>query len=106
MARVVYSPRAKRDITEVLEYTRERWGKEQAREYGELIRAALRAVAATPRRGKPRPALGPGLFAYHIGQPGRPARHVLFYRVGADATDAVEIVRLLHDAMDFGRHLP
>jgi plasmid stabilization system protein ParE len=42
--------------------------------------------------------------AFHIRQPGRPARHVLFYRIGATGT--VEIVRLLYDAMDFDQHLP
>jgi toxin ParE1/3/4 len=104
MARVIYSPQAKRDIVEVLEYTRERWGKAQARAYGELIKAALEAVAVAPQRGKPRAALAPGMLAYPIGQPGRPARHVLFYRVGA--AGVVEIVRFLHDAMDFERHLP
>jgi toxin ParE1/3/4 len=103
MARLIRSPRAKRDIIEALEYTKERWGTAQARAYGELIREALVAIADDPCRGKPRDDVRPGIFAYHIAQRGRSARHILFYRVGATGT--VEIVRLLHDAMDFGRHL-
>jgi plasmid stabilization system protein ParE len=37
VARVIRSPRAKRDIVEVIEYTKERCGKAQARAYGQLI---------------------------------------------------------------------
>lgn len=104
MARVIRSPRAKRDIVEVLEYTMERWGKAQAREYGELIKQALVAIATDPQRGMPRDDVRRGVLAYHISQRGRPARHIVFYRIGTTGT--VEIVRLLHDAMDFERHLP
>jgi len=73
MARVIRSPRAKRDIIEVLHYTRERWGKAQALEYGDLIKGALAAIAGNPHVGKPR--------------------------------NAARALRLLHDSMDFGRHL-
>lgn len=104
MARVIRSPRAKRDIVEVIEYTKERWGKAQARAYGQLIKDALAVIATDPQRGKSRSAARPDILAFHIGQPGRPARHVLFYRIGATGT--VEIVRFLYDAMAFDRHLP
>ncbi len=104
MARAFRSPRAKRDIVEVLKYTRARWGETQAREYAALIKQAIAVIASDPRRGRSRTVARPGILAYHISQSGRPARHVLFYRIGASAT--VEIVRFLHDAMDFDRHLP
>src|ERR1017187_6571379 len=104
MARVIRSPRAKRDIVEVLEYTKERWGMAQAREYGELIREALVAIAEDPKRGKSRGDVRPGVFGYHIKQRGRPARHIIFYRIGPTGT--VELVRVLHDALDFVQHLP
>jgi toxin ParE1/3/4 len=104
MTPLTRSPRVKRDIVDVLKYTKERWGKAQARAYGELIREALSAIAAEPRRGRPRDDVRPGILAYHISQRGRPARHILFYRIGA--TGIVEVVRLLHDAMDFEQHLP
>lgn len=41
MASVIRSPWAKRDIVAILEYTKERWGKAQAREYAELIKPSL-----------------------------------------------------------------
>ena len=102
MARLIRSPRAKRDIVEALKYTHERWGTDQAREYAALIHDALVAIAADPERGKPRDDVRAGIRALHIGQRGRPARHILFYRI--NAAGIVEIVRLLHDAMDFVKH--
>jgi toxin ParE1/3/4 len=104
VARVIRSPRAKRDIVEVIEYTKERWEKVQARAYGQLIEDALGLIAMNPRRGKLRSAARPDILAFHIRQPGRPARHVLFYRIGT--TGIVEVIRLLYDAMDFDQHVP
>jgi toxin ParE1/3/4 len=104
VARVIRAPRAKQDIVEVIEYTRERWGNAQARAYGQLIKDALAVIATDPHRGKSRSAARPDILAFHIRQPGRPARHVLFYRIGATGT--VEVIRFLYDAMDFERYLP
>ena len=104
MASVSRSPRAKKDIKDVLAYTKEKWGPAKAWEYGELIQEALEAIAADPYCGKPKSAVHAGIFGYHIRQPGRNARHIIFYRIGAGGT--VEIVRFLHDSMDFDQHLP
>ena len=102
MARVFRSPLAGRDIVDVLRYMRDRWGKEQAREYRNLIREALNAIAAEPQLGQVR-GTRPAILSHHIKQPGRNARHILFYRVSA--VGAIEIVRFLHDSMDFDEHL-
>jgi toxin ParE1/3/4 len=103
MARIIRSPRAKQDIVNVLRYTKEHWGEAQAREYRDLVKEALIAIALDPRCGKARDELRPGIRGHHIKQPGRNARHILFYRVTAD--DAVQVVRFLHDSMDFDQHL-
>ncbi|MCC6898773.1 MAG: type II toxin-antitoxin system RelE/ParE family toxin [Polyangiaceae bacterium] len=104
MARVVRSPRAKQDIVEVLLFTKERWGNAQARAYRDLIRNALEAIAADPESGTQRFTVRPDIWGYHIKRPGQSARHILFYRVASSGT--VEIVRMLHDSIDFERHLP
>lgn len=103
MARIIRSPRAKQDITEVLRYTKEHWGDAQARAYRDLVKEALTAIVLNPLCGKARDELRPGIRSHHIKQPGRNARHMLFYRIGAG--DAVQVVRFLHDSMDFDRHL-
>ena len=103
MARVIRSPAAKRDIVDVIKYTKQRWGTTQAREYANLIEEALVAIASEPQRGKSREDICSGILAHHISQRGRPARHILFYRINAKGI--VEIVRFLHDAMDFEQHI-
>lgn len=103
MTRIIRAPRAKQDIRYVLEYTKERWGSSQALQYAQLIKKAEIAIANDPSRGKSCIRERPDVLAYPIRYPGRPARHILFYRIGASNT--VEIVRLLHDAMDFRHHI-
>jgi plasmid stabilization system protein ParE len=51
---VIRAPAAKRDILEVIKYTKERWGIAHAREYAKLIEEALIAIAGEPQRGKSR----------------------------------------------------
>ena len=103
MTRVFRSPQARRDITDVLRYTMDRWGKAQARQYRALINDALNAIAANASCGKVR-GTRPGILSYHIKQPGRDARHIVFFRI--NSAGSVEIVRFLHDSMDFDQHLP
>jgi toxin ParE1/3/4 len=104
MARLVRSALFKRDLIDVLAYTKERWGLVQARSYGALVQDALVAIARDAECGKPRDDVRAGLRALHIRQAGRPARHIIFYKVRSP--DVIDIVRLLHDGMDFARHVP
>lgn len=104
MARLVRSPRFQRDLVDVLAYTKKRWGIEQARRYRDLIREALAAIAQAPERGKARDDIRAGIRALHIRQYGRPARHIVFYQVRSSGE--VDLLRMLHDAMDFEQHVP
>ena len=81
MARLVRSPLAKRDIVEVIAFTKRRWGSEQARAYGAPIKEALASIAMDPSVGRRRDDIREGILGFHIRQPGRAARHVLFYVV-------------------------
>lgn len=66
---------------------------------------AYQSLIADPAVGRPRPRTRPGVLGHHIEQPGRKARHVVFYKYDP-TTDYVTVLRVLHDSMDFGRHLP
>jgi toxin ParE1/3/4 len=90
-------------VAEVLRFTKERWGIAKAREYRELIREALDAIAANPECGTLRHSVRHEIRGYHIKQRHRNARHIVFYRIGPQ--DTVQIVRFLHDSMDFNRRL-
>ena len=63
MKRIIYAPRARRDIAGVLQYTQEKWGPSKAREYRDLIREALEVIAEEPERGKVRAATRPGILS-------------------------------------------
>ena len=101
--RVRRSPRAKADINEVLLYTRDAWGAEQAGKYATLIDEAVEAIAENPHLGRPRFGVRDGVLAHHISRPGKTASHFLYYRI--DLNGDVEVVRFLHERMDPGLHL-
>ena len=96
MTRVIYSPRAQADISQIWNYTTERWGLEQADRYLRLIQACIDAAAADPMRGTPCDHIRAGYRKLPVGS------HVAFYRIVADHLD---IKRILHARMDFVRHL-
>ncbi len=100
---IVRAPRAEQDIRHVLEYTKQSWGSSQALQYAQLIKDAEVAIANHPMRGRFCISSRPDVLAYPIRKPGRPGRHILFYRIASP--DRIEIIRFLHDTMDFRYHL-
>ena len=48
-----------------------------------------------------------GIFTLHVARKGRKGRHFIMFRLGRTSEqDVIEVLRLLHDAMDLQRHLP
>ena len=113
MARFRLSGPAKADIAAILRTSRDRHGGPARTRYRALIAAALRRIAADPhgRATADRPELGAGIRSFHVRHSRGESReaavanpvHVVFFRVG-DA-GVVEIVRVLHDRMEPGRHI-
>jgi toxin ParE1/3/4 len=55
---------------------------------------------------KPRDDIAPGLRSLHVARSGRKGRHIIIFRArGSDKTAVIEVLRILHDAMDLPRHL-
>jgi toxin ParE1/3/4 len=97
VSRYLLSPAVQADLDQIWDYTRDRWGVEQAEEYlGELQRAIERA-AANPRIGRACDEIRPGYLKLAAGS------HTLFYRVTAEGV--IDVVRVLHQRMDVDRHL-
>jgi toxin ParE1/3/4 len=94
MSRFALTPRAPADLDAIWNYTAENWGRDQAGRYIRLIRAAVEAVAASPKIGKSCDGIREGYRKYPAGS------HVLFYRL---AGNRIEVVRILHRRMDFDR---
>jgi toxin ParE1/3/4 len=96
--RYVLSPRAKLDLEEIWSYTEDHWAFDQAEQYIREIRRHVEITAASPKTGRPCPEVRAGYFRYRVGS------QFLFYRIAGD--DVVDVVRILYERMDFGRHLP
>jgi toxin ParE1/3/4 len=92
----ILSPRAQADIEEIWDYTAETWDDDQAERYIRQILDAIERIAADPRRGRPCDHIRPGYRKYSVGA------HVLFFKV---IGDRIDVVRVLHQRMDFERHL-
>ncbi len=81
---------------EIWRYSVSQWSERQADKYTGSLFDAMAALADTPSRGKPCDEIHEGLHRYARGS------HVIFYVV---EDFGVEIVRVLHERMDFPAHL-
>lgn len=96
------------DFDGIVEWTADRFGDTQADVYRQTLLEALAALADGPdiTGVKPLNHAMPGLLSLHVARNGRRGRHVLLFRVEAVRKRKIEVLRILHDAMDFTRHLP
>jgi len=99
------SAAAQGDFNDILRWTLRHFGPEQARIYAETLSDAVAALTAGPSLAGvvARDEIEEGLFTLHVARDGRRGRHFVLFRWG-DRT--VDVLRLLHDAMDLPRHLP
>ncbi len=96
-ARTVLTPRAQADIEEIWDYSADRWGLAQAETYIRQLWNDIAAVADRPSLGAKCPEVRRGYRKYPSGS------HVVFYRLVAEGID---VVRILHERMDYERHIP
>lgn len=97
MADFVLSERAKKDLVDIANYTEKKWSEEQAECYIRMLLSACGELADKPLVGRSYDPIYPGLRGSACG------KHVIFYRVLSRSK--VRIVRVLHEKMDFPRHL-
>ncbi len=100
---------AEDDFRGILSWTVERFGERQARIYAKTLTNALEALSAGPSAigAIARNDIAPGLFALHVARRGRKGRHFVVFRIGGErGRQVIEVLRLLHDAMDLPRHVP
>ncbi|KNX79202.1 plasmid stabilization protein ParE [Pseudomonas sp. 250J] len=107
------APQAYTDIADILRFTQVRLGESVRNRYQDLLQETFVALAEqpTPEGSKMRDELSPGLRSLHLsfitlqmteGRVMRP-RHIVFYRTGTD--QIIEILRVLHDAMEVAQNL-
>lgn len=84
------------DMRSIRDYTLETWGVEQEALYLDKLWSRIESIRADPLRHRLRDELFP---CCRIASEGR---HVLLFRA---SEESLEMVRVLHSAIDFKRHL-
>ena len=95
--KLVLTEAALADLKSIRHYTLESWGSAQEERYLGNLWTKFGSLLADPLRYRTRDDLFPGCRIAAQGS------HVILFRVGGET---LEIVRVLHGAMDFKRHLP
>ena len=88
---------AKADLKGIGRYTQREWGTAQRNLYLTMLDSRFQALADDPRKGRDCGDIREGYRKHGAGS------HVIFYR--QIAAEVIEIVRILHNRMDFERHL-
>lgn len=100
---------AEEDFREIVRWTLQQFGETQARTYAQTLSAALISLSEGPavRGARPREDIARGLFTLHVARKGLRGRHFILFRLGRGKNlQIIEVLRILHDAMDLARHLP
>jgi toxin ParE1/3/4 len=100
---------AETDFEAIIGWTLDQFGDVQARVYAEVLASAVEALAAGPNLPgvKARSEIGKHLFTLHVAREGRRGRHFVLFRI--DATPErrhIDVLRILHDAMDLQQYAP
>ncbi len=97
MSGIVLSPKAKADLSEIWDYTCSGWGAEQAEKY---VRELWAVMQEQTRDLTSSVDIGDVRKGYRKVRAGS---HAIFFKV--NRADIVAVVRILHQKMDFDRHL-
>jgi len=85
------------DLQAIRNYTLDNWGTEQEKIYLDSLWAKFEEILAEPQRWRTRNDLFPGCRLAAQG------KHVVLFRLQGST---LQVVRILHSAMDFKRHIP
>ena len=98
MHRFKLSHFAESDVFEILNYTIDKWGVEQAEQYQRDLELGRLEIQKDPYllNSKSQERLGKGCRSFKVNH------HYFFYRVNEDT---IEIARILHESRDFPRHI-
>jgi toxin ParE1/3/4 len=94
--RLVLTETARADLASILRYSTRTWGRDQATKYIEALRdtmkSLVRGTVVTRARDDLRPATQMAISG----------RHSIFFEANESR---ILVVRVLHDSMDYRRHL-
>jgi toxin ParE1/3/4 len=97
MSEVVLSPKAKADLSEIWDYTYSEWGVEQAEKYVRDIWTVMQEQTSDYTKSVDIGDVRKGYRKVRAGY------HVIFFKVTRNGV--IDVVRILHQKMDFDRYL-
>ena len=92
MAKYKFSNKAVFDLTQIWNYTVDKWSENQADRYYHMLIGNCKEVACNPDLGKNYSGISENLLGFKAG------RHIIFYRMTENSE--IEIIRILHEQMD------
>ncbi|MGC4025093.1 MAG: type II toxin-antitoxin system RelE/ParE family toxin [Mesorhizobium sp.] len=96
MAKLTITPIAREDLKEIGRYTQRTWGAPQRNAYLSDFAIVFERLRTGSARGRNQFEVGEGIISHPCN------RHMIFFR--RDSKGDVEILRILHERMDFMRH--
>lgn len=97
MADYRLTPAARRDLEGIWRHTCAQWNTDQADRYLDRFTDAFRTLAQTPGIGPACDHIQRGIRRWPM------ERHMIYFRI---TPHGVAVIRILHDRMEAGRHLP
>ncbi|WP_118986962.1 type II toxin-antitoxin system RelE/ParE family toxin [Photorhabdus sp. CRCIA-P01] len=89
-------PKAEQDLEAIFEYSYQEFGLERAYQYIKNIDRAFHTLAEAPGLARNYSHVRPGVKSFPV------ASHIIFFRLMANG---ITIVRVLHQSMDYQRHI-
>lgn len=93
MAKVILRQEAINDLSDIWDYTVQKWSENQADKYYETIKFACEKIEKNQNIGKIYPEISNYLLGLKSG------KHIIFYHLISE--DEVEVIRILHERMEF-----
>ena len=97
MPELTIAPLARDDLMEIGRYTQETWGVQQRDAYLGALADVFGKIKTGFIASRKRAEIRENLLCYPCN------KHIIFFR--RDDQSNVEILRILHERMDFARHL-
>ena len=98
MMKYKISNEALKDLENIWIYTFENWSIEQADRYYNLIIDEIEYICKSPKSGKDYSDIREGYFRSKVKS------HLIFYKMNSDK-NLIEVIRILHERMDFDSRL-
>jgi len=105
---VLLTDTAKADLRDIILWTANQFGDQQAKTYAQIIYEAISALTEGPDivGVKPCTDVSDKVYMLHTARSGKKARHLIMFQVETQAEHIIQIIRILHDSMDVSRHIP